>query len=407
MHLSHFNSLLALLGSSTVVAAADTATPSAPASAYTPDLLEHLVDMLLDRFGLENSGNTAAHWGICVGLILLAWFLKTIVATAFFKVLNHFASKTETTLDDKLFPALEGPVKGLVVVLGSYAAIKVLKLSPTVDTDLGYLFKIAFPAVIFWGIINAISAIVDHLGEIATEKGMGIAAFLPLIKKTIIVVFIIVAGLTIIQSLGYQVGTFLAGLGIGGLAFALAAQDTIANLFASFVVAIDQPFHVGDVVQIGAMSGTVEGMGMRSTKIRTAARTLIALPNKTVVNEPITNFTRMPQRRVEQVIGLTYDTSPEKMETILADIREILKTEPGVHTTGSTAFFTDYADSALNIQIVYFSANPDWAKHLELRERINLKIMRAVAARGLSFAFPTRTLQFDDHALQALTAKKG
>ncbi len=199
---------------------------------------------------------------------------------------------------------------------------------------------------------------------------------------------------------------FLAGLGIGGLAFALAAQDTIANIFGSVVVALDQPFKIGEFVQIGASSGTVEDIGLRSTKLRTPARTLIVIPNKTVAGDAITNFSRMPQRRVEQKIGLTYGTSPEQMEGILEDIRRILREDPDVHQETIVVSFADYAESALDIQIIYFAANPDWTKHMGLRERINLKIMRAVAARGLSFAFPTQTLHVDDDVARKLVGTK-
>jgi len=383
------------------------ATAAAPAATQAPvdqgqDLLEYLVDLLLHKLGLPTNGNTLAHWGLFAALIIASWVLRKFVTTAVFNVLKHFASKTETTLDDKLFPALEGPTKGLVFVLGTLMAFKVLKLSAGMDATVGYAYKIAFPAVIFWGLIKAIDAIIEHLGEVARERGMGIAAFLPLVKKVVIILFVIIAALTIIQSFGYDVKTFLAGLGIGGLAFALAAQDTIANLFGSFVVAMDQPFHVGDTVQIGAHTGKVEGIGMRSTKLRTPARTLIAIPNRSVANDAITNFTRMPQRRVDQTIGLTYDTSAEQMQGVLEDLRQLLRKDPEVHQETIAVNFTTYNASSLDVQIVYFTSNPDWAKHLETRERINLAIMKVVANRKLSFAFPTQTVQLDGPVAKSL-----
>jgi MscS family membrane protein len=378
------------------------ATASTAAQVTSPDLIEHLVDLMLERFGVNTGGNTPTHWAIFAGLMIGAWVLRTFITTAIFKVLKHFASKTETTLDDKLFPALESPTKGLIFVVGTLMAFKVLKLPESVDATIGYTYKIAFPAVIFWGIICAMDAIVEHLGEVAKEKGMGIAAFLPLIKKTVIGVFIILAALTIIQSFGYDVKTFIAGLGIGGLAFALAAQDTIANLFGSFVVAIDQPFKVGENVRIGQNEGTVEDIGMRSTKLRTPNRTLIAIPNRTVANEAIVNLSRMPQRRVDQVLGVSYDANEEKLTAFIEDVREILKNDPDVHQQTIVVNFVNYGSSSLDVQVVYFTSNPDWAKHLVTRERINLRIMRALNARGLSFAFPTQTVQLDGPVARAL-----
>jgi MscS family membrane protein len=407
MNLTRIASSAALLVSSCTLFGAEASQAAGATAISEPDLIEQLVDMILARFGVTSAGNTPTHWAIFGSMFVAAWVLRKFVTTGIFAVLKHFASKTETTLDDKLFPALEGPVKGLVFVVGSYAAVKVLKLSVSVDTSIGYLYKIALPCVIFWGVIKAISAIVDHLGEMAEARGMGIAAFLPLLKKTIIIIFIILAGLTIVQSFGYDVKTFLAGLGIGGLAFALAAQDTIANLFGSFVIALDQPFKVGEIVRIGSFEGTVEGIGMRSTKLRTAARTLIAIPNKSVANEAITNFSRMPQRRVEQTLGLTYDTTLEQLKVFMEDVRALLKTDPGVDQKSIVVNFVNYGDSSLDVQVVYFTSDPDFTRHLELRERINLKIMQALVARGLSFAYPTHTLQLDGPVAKALIRGAG
>ncbi|HTX64163.1 MAG TPA: mechanosensitive ion channel family protein, partial [Opitutaceae bacterium] len=214
------------------------------------------------------------------------------------------------------------------------------------------------------------------------------------------------AALTVAQRMGVNVAAFITGLGIGGLAFALAAQDTIANFFGSLVVVLDRPFRVGEYVSIGAAEGTVEDIGLRSTKLRTGARTLTVIPNKLVANESVTNFSRMPQRRVDQKIGLTYRTSPEQMEAILGDIRGILRGDPEVHPDLIAVHFTGYSESSLDIQIVYFTANPDWLKHLALRERVNLRIMRAVAARGLAFAFPTQTLHVEDEVARKLSGAK-
>uniref|UniRef100_UPI00404B116D mechanosensitive ion channel family protein n=1 Tax=Cephaloticoccus sp. TaxID=1985742 RepID=UPI00404B116D len=244
----------------------------------------------------------------------------------------------------------------------------------------------------FWLFLRAFDTLLDHLQSAAKDKQMGIAAFMPWIKKTLIAIFVVFGGLMIAQSLGADVKAFLAGLGIGGLAFALAAQDTIANVFGSIVVAIDQPFKVGEFVQIGSLKGTVEDIGLRSTKLRTPERTLIFIPNKSVASDPVTNYTRMPQRRVDLSIGLTYDTTPEAMEAILGDFREILKNDPDVHQEFFLANFSGYGAFSLDITIIYFANDPNFAKALELRERINLKYMRAVNARGLSFAFPTQTL---------------
>jgi MscS family membrane protein len=288
--------------------------------ARVPDFLEYLVDALLALFDVRGSGNTWQHYGIAALLLVGSFLLRRVGATIFFVFFKKLAAKTKTTLDDKLFPALEDPVKAIIALLGAYAAVRVLKLSPQVDVVLAHAATVAFSCALFWLFLRAFNTVLDHLHEITRERQLGVAAFMPWIKKTLVVMFVVFGVLLIAQSVGADVKAFLAGLGIGGLAFALAAQDTIANLFGSVVVAIDQPFKVGETVQIGSHLGLVEDIGLRSTKLRTLAKALITIPNKTVAAEAITNLSRFTQRRVEQVIGLTYDTPADKMEAIVGEL---------------------------------------------------------------------------------------
>ncbi|MEI6464566.1 MAG: mechanosensitive ion channel family protein [Verrucomicrobiota bacterium] len=404
--ISAFCGLAAAVSSS---AAENTAVaPEAVAAARAvnrevPDLLERFVNWLHGFFPGINE--TMFHWIACAVLFLAAILLRHIITNIIFHYLKKMAAKTETTLDDKLFPALEGPTATLVMVAGIFAALTVLQLSEQVDRWVTGGAKISALAVVLWGMIRAGGAILDHLGEIAHEKHMTVATFMPLIKKTLFVFAVIFGVLVIAQSQGLPVQSFLAGLGIGGLAFALAAQDTIANLFGSFVVVMDQPFKVGDIVKIGANEGKVEDIGLRSTKVRTGARTLIVIPNKSVANEPITNFTRMPQRRVDQTLALTYDTTPDQLEAVIGDIRALLHGDADVHQDTIVVNFANYGASSLDVQLVWFATDPDWVKHMAVRERINLKIMRAVVARGLAFAFPTQTVQLTGSIAQKLAQR--
>lgn len=373
----------------------------------SPDLLEHIVDVFLRFFNVTSSGNTAIHYAISAVFIVGAILLRRFLTTIFFNQLKKLAAKTETTLDDKLLPALESPVATFVMVTGIFAALKVLKLSETVDQSIAAGSTVAFSMVIFWGLLRAFDAIIDHAAEIAKVKQMGIAAFMPWIKKSLIAVFVVVGTLMIVQSLGYNVSTILQGLGIGGLAFALAAQDTIANLFGSLVVAIDQPFKIGETVKIGTHTGTVEDIGLRSTKIRLIDKSLVVMPNKLVSSEAIVNLSRSTQRRVEQVIGLTYDTTPDQLAVIVEDIREILLSDAEIDPTSVMVFFRDLSASSLDVWVVYASREADLKEGFALKQRMNLAIMRAVAARGLSFAYPTSVMHLDGPVAKAIAGGKG
>ena len=361
----------------------------------TPDLLEHIVDEVLGLWNVRSSGNSATHYAIFALILVGAILLRRFVTTIIFNRLKRLAAKTETTLDDKLFPALEGPVATFVMVTGIFASVKVLKLSETADRTIGYGSTVAFSLVVFWGLLRAFGAVLDHMHEVAREKQMGVAAFMPWIKKTLVAIFVVIGVLITVQSLGFNVSTILSGLGIGGLAFALAAQDTIANLFGSIVVAIDQPFKVGEMVRIGGHTGKVEDIGLRSTKIRLIDRSLVIIPNKLVSSEAIINLSRFTQRRVEQVIGLTYDTTPDQMTAIVEDVKGVILAEAEVEAESVMVFFRDFSASSLDLWIVYATKGPDLEEGLGLKQRVNLAIMRAVAARGLSFAFPTQTLHLD------------
>lgn len=383
-------------GSAAATPAQKTAAAAAVASGHAnpraPDFLEHLVDLILEVFDIRTSGNTATHYTIALLITLVAYVLRRVVTTMLFAFFKTLAARTQTTLDDKLFPALEGPVKALIVVVGTTASIKVLKLSATADDTLRYFYTMAFSFVIFWGFLRIFNTVLDHLGSVARDRQLGLAPFMPWIKKTLLAIVFIFGVLMIAQSLGADVKAFLAGLGIGGLAFALAAQDTIANIFGSVVVAVDQPFKIGETVRIGTIVGMVEDMGLRSTKIRALDRSLVVIPNKTVAGEIITNLARFNGRRVEQVIGLTYSTTAAQMEDVVAEFRRLLLAEEEVDPTSVICYFRDYNSSSLDIWMVYVVKDPDFHKHMQLRMRLNLAFMRAVEARGLSFAFPTQTV---------------
>lgn len=372
--------------------AAAAAVAAGHANPRSPDFVEHVVDLVLALFDVRHSDNTVTRYTISLLILLVAYVLRRVVTTWIFGFFRLLASRTKTTLDDKLFAALETPVAGLIVVVGAVSAAKALKLSETADRTLGYCYTMAFSLVLFWLILRIFNTVLDHLQEVAKNKELGITPFMPWIKKSLVTIVFIFGVLMIAQSLGADVKAFLAGLGIGGLAFALAAQDTIANMFGSVVVAIDQPFKIGETVRIGSFLGTVEDIGLRSTRIRALDKSLVTIPNKTVAAEAITNLSRFTGRRVEQVFGLTYNTRADQMEAMVEEARSIVKNESEVDPTSVICYFRDYGASSLDIWLVYVAKDGDFHKHMALRQRINLAIMRAVEARGLSFAFPTQTV---------------
>ncbi len=371
-----------------------------------PDFLEQLVDSLLALFNVRTSGNSWQHYAIAGTLLVGFFLLRRVVTRWVFGWLKRLASHTRTGFDDKLFPALEAPAATFIALVGIFAALKVLKLPVASDDVVRVAMKVAFSLCILWGLLRTLNTFLDHLAEVAKARQARVTAFMPWIKKTLVTVFVVIGVLMIAESHGFNVRALLAGLGLGGLAFALAAQDTIANLFGSVVVAVDQPFRIGEFVRIGNFAGMVEDIGLRSTRLRAVDKSLIVIPNKTVAAEAVTNLARFTQRRVEQVIGLTYDTPPEKLDAIVEEFRGIILAEEEVDPTSVMVFFRDYSASSLDIWIVYVTKDPDFQKHMRLRQRINLAIMRAVQGKGLSFAFPTQTVELGGDTAKLFASRR-
>ena len=371
-----------------------------------PQILEHLVDIILEICDVRTSGNTWQRYLIAAVLLIGFYLLRRVVTTICFGFLRKLAAKTASTFDDRLLPALEPPVATFIALFGMFAALKVLKFTVETDIMISAGATVAFSLSFFWLLVRAVSALMDHFQERAKARHSGMESIIPWMKKGIITFVVIFGVLMTLQSLNFDVKALLAGLGIGGLAFALAAQDTIANLFGAVVVATDQPFKLGETVRIGAFLGMVEDIGLRSTRLRSIDKSLIVIPNKTVAAEAVTNLSRFTQRRNDQVIGLTYDTPAEQMEAIVEEIKGIIKAEDHIDPESIMVFFRDYSASSLDIWIVYVAKDGDFQHYMRVKQRINLAIMRAVQARGLSFAFPTQTLEFGESAARALSARR-
>jgi MscS family membrane protein len=184
----------------------------------------------------------------------------------------------------------------------------------------------------------------------------------------------------------------LASLGIGGLAFALAAKDTVSNIFGSLMIIFDRPFHIGDWIKAGDMEGTVEEIGFRSTKIRTFAKTLISVPNNVIANMALDNFSRMPKRRIKLNVGVTYESTTAQMREAVEKIRVLLKNHPAIDQDFFLVNFTDFGASSLDIMVYCFTTTTVWGDYLDAREDVCLKIMETLEDLGLEIAFPCTTV---------------
>ncbi len=222
---------------------------------------------------------------------------------------------------------------------------------------------------------------------------------LPFIRKGLRTFIVVMMGLMMAQTLGYPISGLLASLGIGGLAVALAAKDSLANIFGSLMIILDRPFQIGDWVQAGEIEGTVEEIGFRSTRIRTFAKTLITVPNSTLTNLSINNFSRMPKRRIKMSVGVTYATTPAQMRDAVAKIRNLLRTHPAIDQEFFLVNFTDFGASSLDILVYCFTRTTVWGEYLDARQDVCLQIMDILEEMGLEIAFPSRTVYLNNQDL--------
>ena len=214
----------------------------------------------------------------------------------------------------------------------------------------------------------------------------------PLLGKTLKAIVIVFGIVYLADSLSIQLTPIIAGLGIGGLGFAFAAKDTLENFFGSITVILDKPFTIGDWVEVDGVEGTVESVGMRSTRIRTFYDSLITIPNSILITTKCDNFARRRYRRWKQIVGVAYNTSPEKIATFCEGIRELLRDHPYTRKDYYQVWLNDFGGSSLNILIYVFWSAPDWQTELRERHRLILDIIRLAGDLQVEFAFPTRTL---------------
>ena len=327
-------------------------------------------------------------------VLFLFLFLRKLFLLIVVKSIRRLFAKTKTEIDDKLIEAFHSPLSFLLVIVGFFFAFKILGVEPK---KASVLIKVLITFTIFWAVYNLVNVFQEiffKLGEkFGREFSKEIGAFLSKLTKS----FIIITGaVAILQQLGINVSALIASLGIGGLAVALAARDTVANFFGGLTILLDRTFRIGEWIKVGEVEGIVEDIGLRTTKVRTFEKSLITIPNQALSTKPVENFSRRSVRRIKMTIGLTYDTTREQMVNILKDIREMLKNHPRIDISQTTmVYFTDFGESSLNIFVYCFTDTADWKEYLSIREDVNLKIMEIVEKHGASFAFPSRSIYIE------------
>jgi MscS family membrane protein len=341
-------------------------------------------------------GISAGRFAAAFATLIVALILKKVLGHIFDHVIFPLAARTRSRYDDEFLNSIRRPAELLVVIIGLFVAVQILQL-PTEPVNIRRgahaILKVLVTFDIGWALFNLVTLLDIFLsGWVSNTKSSLDDHLLPFIRKSLRAFIIFLAVIMTIQNLGYSISGLLASLGIGGLAVALAAKDTLSNIFGSFMIILDRPFHIGDWVKAGDMEGVVEEIGFRSTKIRTFAQTLITVPNNIIANLAIDNISRMPKRRIKLTLGVTYETSPAQMRQAVSQIREMLKNHPAIQQDFLLVNFTDYGASSLDILVYCFTTTTVWGEYLDAREDVCLKIMDILEQLGLEIAFPSRSI---------------
>ena len=322
---------------------------------------------------------------LCTGII--ANILSPFIARRIKRILQNTGKKT-------LQEAVEATTRSLTMFLYVIAisfSTSILTVNTPIKILLKHIIHLASGVIIIYFIFRIVDILVAYLGEKAeTTKTKLDDMLIPITGKTIKIFFVVITVLFILNNLGYNITSLVAGLGLGGLAVAMAAQDTLKNFFGAVAIFIDRPYTIGDRVIVEGVDGPIEQIGLRSTRIRTLDGTLVTIPNSRMADAIINNIQKRPTRKTMNTIGVTYDTSIEKMRRAIEIIRGIMKDHPG--TENHLVYWKDYGPYSLNIFAIHWCKYLAYDKYLECLQEMNFQIKESFGKEGIEFAFPSQTL---------------
>ncbi|MBI5553675.1 MAG: mechanosensitive ion channel family protein [Candidatus Diapherotrites archaeon] len=327
--------------------------------------------------------------GIVLAFVLAGQLLYYLSKTVF----HRLASKSETKLDDVFLSVLQGPLVGLLMVGGLYFGFSFLTPDLPGLSEAYYrllsVLVILLMAWLVWRLID--SLMIHYLIPFAEKTDSKLDdQLIPILRKVSKLALVLITLVVVLDGFGYNVTALIAGLGIGGLAIAFAAQKTMANVFGGATILVDHPFVVEDHIKVGDVEGRVEKIGLRTTRIRSLDNHKITFPNSNLADSVITNITGSQNRRVEVVLSLVYGTPVEKLRRAAELARMAVASVPGTVPPQTAVGFYSFADSSLDLHLRYFLSDPE--TFFEVRSEVNFKIKELFEKEGLEFAYPTRTL---------------
>lgn len=347
---------------------------------------------------LEIAGNTLRAWGMALATMLVLWLVLEFIKHIVLQRLRSWARRTVHTWDDLLAHLIERIVWWVLLLLAVYAGLQWLTLPESLRAWPGIMLRATlWIQAGLWGVVLIDEWVQTRIRKEMAEGDGGTATTFGafgLLGRIILWSMVILLVLDSIP--GVEVTSLITGLGIGGLAVGLALQSILGDLFASFTIALDKPFVIGDFIVVDDYSGTVEDIGLKSTRIRSLTGEQLIFSNTDLLGSRIRNYKRMARRRVAFSIGVTYETPVEKLERIPDIVRTVIETQEDV--TFDRAHFKSMGDFSLNYEVVYFIENPDYTVYMDRQQAINLALFRRFGEEGIEFAYPTQVVYLNQSA---------
>lgn len=329
--------------------------------------------------------------GISIGIFLIFLLLRKVFTTYIFKFFLRIAEKRKVEFAANLMLAIEQPVRWLIVLIGVIISLHYFPIdTPSVELR-SKIYRSFFVFLFFWTFSNISSILTILFPKLVSKFGLEVDLIvMPFFTKIIKLIIIAFGASIIAEEWGFNVDGFVAGLGLGGLAFALAAKDTVSNFFGGIVIVTEKPFTIGDWIKTPSVEGTIEDITFRSTKVRTFAQALVTVPNATLSNEPIINWSKMGKRQIAFHLGVNVTTPKEKLENVIKDIEKMLIDHPEVHPETILVKFDEFSHSGFNLYLYFFTNATDFGGYLSIKEDVNFKIMEILEQEDVQIAIPSQ-----------------
>lgn len=344
-----------------------------------------------------------------VGLLLLvalAWAAQVLLRALFGAVLLR-VGKQRRHLTAKTMQAMASPASWAATVWVFHYFFADLRLPVRLAQFVAVLVDLALAGILVWLAYRLIDALCERLALLTKNTETQVDDHLiPLVRTALRVGAVLGAILIVAQNHGYSITTVVAGLGLGGLAVALAAQDTVANVIGSLAIVADRPFQVGDWILVGEHEGTVERIGLRSTRVRTFYDSLVSVPNSRIVNSIVDNMGQRTYRRMRQMLPLRYDTDPERIHAFVEGIRAVIRANEAMRQDVYEIHLNRFSESSVEVMVYCFFRVPDWNRELTERHNFVLEVLRLARELGIEFAVPARTLQLESTPERARSGPK-